>query len=382
MVRPARGAIPYDYCVPGGFYEQLWDWDGFFIALHFLCRQPAQPGYMRDWVLNFVTMSDEDGWTPGSVTVEGRRTGIVGFQMKPLLAQGARLAADALDDAGWLAPHYDRLVQVCTRRERTHRDEATGLFAWDDAMQSGADNNPAIGNEEADRGKVLSCDINAFQWLEYRALAGLAARLGRPDQADDFTARADELRARFEATLWCGEDGTYWNVHAGTKAFIRRVSYSNFVPLWAGMATQDQAEQMIRGYLWNEEHMLSPYGLRTLSRQDPEDNNRNIIIPYSNWQGPIWPIANYLHLVALLRYGFNSEAEALAKRVAGLCLADLDAIGSMHENYHAETGATLAPSAEQSKHGREGGFIGWNLLVQDMCEMSLGRHPWSGTMDP
>ena len=58
VVRPAQGAIPFPYCVPSGFYQQLWDWDGFFIALHFLRRQPAQPEYMRDWVLNFVTLSD------------------------------------------------------------------------------------------------------------------------------------------------------------------------------------------------------------------------------------------------------------------------------------------------------------------------------------
>ena len=44
IVKPARGYIPYDYVVPGGFYEQLWDWDGFFISLHFAGRTPAPMG--------------------------------------------------------------------------------------------------------------------------------------------------------------------------------------------------------------------------------------------------------------------------------------------------------------------------------------------------
>ncbi len=32
--------------------------------------------------------------------------------------------------------------------------------------------------------------------------------------------------------------------------------------------------------------MLAPYGLRSLSKQDPDYNNAAIIVPYSNWQGP------------------------------------------------------------------------------------------------
>ena len=46
----------------------------------------------------------------------------------------------------------------------------------------------------------------------------------------------------------------------------------------------------------------------------------------------------------------------------------------MHENYDAETGAPLAPSGDQSPKGpHEGGFIGWNLLLEDMIEMLEGR---------
>ena len=98
-----------------------------------------------------------------------------------------------------------------------------------------------------------------------------------------------------------------------------------------------------------------------------------MITPFSNWQGPVWPIANYFFFVGLLTYGFHAEAAELVRRLTRLYLRDIAFCGSLHENYCAETGAPLAPSAGQSKHGQEGGFIGWNLLLEDMTEMLDGR---------
>jgi alpha,alpha-trehalase len=114
--------------------------------------------------------------------------------------------------------------------------------------------------------------------------------------------------------------------------------------------------------------MLSAYGLRSLSKQDDAYNNDNIILPYSNWRGPVWPIANYLYFVGLINYGFDDEAAQLADMIGRLCLDDIRSCGSMHENYHADTGEPLAPTAEQSAGGIFSGFVGWNLLVQNMLE--------------
>ena len=69
----------------------------------------------------------------------------------------------------------------------------------------------------------------------------------------------------------------------------------------------------------------------------------------------------------------HDEARELVSRLTEVYLRDIEFCGSLHENYDAETGAPMAPSAAQSKHGLEGGFIGWNLLLEDMIEMLGGR---------
>ena len=68
-------------------------------------------------------------------------------------------------------------------------------------------------------------------------------------------------------------------------------------------------------------------------------NNKNVIVPFSNWQGPVWPIANYLYSLALKHYGFDNEVKWLAFTLGKLLAHDIDKWGSMHENYHADTGA-------------------------------------------
>ena len=373
VIKPANEFIKYPYCIPGGFYDQQWDWDGFFIASHLAARTPPQPQYLKWWSLNVLASVLPDGDVAACISPEGPRAAHPSLRLKPFLAQGAELAARLLDDYGWIEENYDEIVRISTRREATHFIKSCGLYAWDDAMQSGADNNPAIGNDPAAARTVAACDMNALLYREYLALARLAARLGRPDEQAGFAAKAAALRHAVNEHLWDAAAESYWNLNAFTGQWCQRVSYSNFVLLWAGMVPPGRAQAMIRRYLWSDAHLLTPYGIRSLSRQDPDYNNLNMIIPFSNWQGPVWPIANYFYFVALMNYGFCDEAAELVRRLTKLYLIDIGFCGSLHENYCAETGQPLAPSATQSKHGQEGGFLGWNLLLQDMTEMLDGR---------
>jgi alpha,alpha-trehalase len=359
--------------VPGGYYEQQWDWDGFFICLYLAGRRPPQPEYFRYWALNFLGYADSSGYCPGCVRADGPDPALPDIFLKPFVAQGAGLAVRLGGDHAWLEPHYDTLVKMVAWRDEQRRDRETGLYFWNVAMESGADNNPAVGNDPAAGRLTLACDASTLACREYRALAALAETLGHTADAGRFGARGEEIALAVRTHLWDDATESFWNRRADTGEFIRRVSYSNFVPLWAGLAPGPAGRAMIQRYLWNESHMLTRFGLRSLSRCDPDYNNANVIEPYSNWQGPVWPIANYFYFVALERYGFPEEAGELVARLTDLYLADIAWCGSLHENYDAETGKPLAPSAAQSATGTEGGFVGWNLLLQDMIEVVRGE---------
>ncbi len=364
-IQPAEGYINYDYLIPAGFYKQMWDWDGFFIGAHL--TSIGKPEYLKWWVLNFAQMADEDGYVPGCITTKGPRPLFGKFAMKPFIGQGAYIASQKLEDHTWITPEvWDQIKSIIAYREQISLDEKYELFFWDDAMSSGADNNVVLTNDKNQPGAFLAVDLSAFMYREYKAMSVIAEKLGLPDDQQMYLSKAQALKENINKHMWDDEAKSYWNLFRSGRMY-KRVSYSNFIPLLAtDLVSQKNGREMISRYLWNEEHMLAPYGLRTLSKQDPDYNNENIIVPYSNWQGPVWPVANYIYFMGLKNYGFEEECRQLASTIGTLVLTDIHECGSMHENYHADTGAPLAPTAEQSKDGIFTGFVGWNMLVENM----------------
>ncbi len=287
---------------------------------------------------------------PGFLTTKGfpspKLHQILGaFSVKPFLAQGAVIASEKLGDYQWVSPVYENLRLMVAYREKTQYDPKWKLFFWETAMQSGEDNNVALTNDPKDHNAIMAVDLCTFQLREYRAMARLGEMLGKKTEAAEYRQKADQLRAAMLKHLWFAQEKMFFNVRRDTGKPVRHISGSSFIPLIEDILPRDDARAMIRQYLWNPDHMLAPYGIRSLSKQDPGYNNVSMIEPYSNWQGPVWINTNYLYFLALKRYGFDDEARQLAGILGRLVLADIRKWGSMHECYHAETGDGLPPAS-------------------------------------
>lgn len=373
-VRPADGYIKHAYLIPAGYYNQMWDWDGFFIGLHWANQDPANAKYLRDWVLSFAGSADADGYVAGCITPKGPRPLFGKFAMKPFLAQGAVIAARDLNDYEWIRPVWPAMQRIVEYRKRTQYDPKWKLWYWDNAMQSGADNSAALSNDEHDRSAILAVDASVWSMREYFAMAAIAARLGDASSARAYQAEGIATRHAILRQLWAPRDAMFWNRRRDTGAVVRVIAWSNFLPLVDGILPRDEGRRMISLYLLNPAQMRSDHGFRSLSQFDPKYNNEAMINPYSNWRGPIWINANFLDWIALRRYGFNDEARWLAIALATDIHRDIEKWGSMHEDYDAETGDGLAPTPQQSPGGKFAGFVGWNLLVEDMLQCEVTQH--------
>lgn len=375
VVKEPKGFIKHPYLIPAGFYSQLWDWDAFFMANHFISR--GEPQYMKSWVQTFVQGIDSVGYVAGCMTVDGPRQAYSGkFAMKPFLSQGAYQYSRATGDWEWLRPIYSDLSRVLDYRRATQRDSISGLYYWEIAMQSGADNNPALNYFKDDTRTFLATDASAFQYGELLAQAAIARQLGYDDDARRYADEAAEIKSAMNRLMWNDDDQCYYNIDRDTRRQYRRIGYSTFVPLMYRMAPVDRAKTMIDRYMLSTEHMKAPYGFRSLSASDVDYNNRNIIIPFSNWQGPIWGITSYVYSVGLHNYGYDDAIAWMAQTVGALMAKDLDDYGTMHETYHAETGEPLAPSnfKYRTPDGRIQGFVSWNLCIQNILEGLLNDH--------
>ncbi|MBD0778644.1 hypothetical protein HPE56_12645 [Maribacter sp. ANRC-HE7] len=367
VIQPAEGYLEYPYLIPSGFYKQMWDWDGFFMGNYFVSK--GKPEYLKYWALNLIKGIDQDGYVSGCATTKGPRPIFGKFAMKPFLSQGVYLASKGLKDFSWVKPYYGQLKKVLEYRERTQQDEKTGLFYWDIAMQSGADNNPAMNYFQEDKRSFLAPDASTLQYKEYKAQAAIAKVLGMDMDAIVYTEKANKLKKAINTYLWSKEDQIYYTIDRETGDFYKRISYSSFVPLMAGIAPEVEGKAMIGKYLLEPSHMKAKYGFRSLSAKDPDYNNKNIIVPFSNWQGPVWPIANYIYSIGLKKYGFDKEVAWLGNTVGTLLLKDMERHDTMHENYNAETGVALAPSDDHvDENGNIVGFVSWNLCIENVLD--------------
>lgn len=372
-IRPADGYIRYPYLIPAGYYRQMWDWDGFFIGVHWANQDATDAKYLRDWVLSFASSADAQGYVAGCITPKGPRPLFGKFAMKPFLAQGALLAAERVNDDEWLRPVWPAMQRVLAYRKRTQFDPRWGLWFWDNAMQSGADNNAALTNDPKAPSAILAVDASVWAMREYLAMAVLAAHLGDVKDAGEYRAEGQATRRAILRHLWSPGDAMFWNRRRDTGDVVRVLAWSNFLPLVDGLLSREDGQRMIREHLLNDAEMRSPFGFRSLAKSDPGYNNDAIITPYSNWRGPLWLNANFLDWMALRRYGFPAQSHWLAVSLSAVLHRDIEKWGSMHEDYDAETGAGLAPTPAESPGGKFAGFVGWNLLSEDMLQCETGH---------
>jgi putative isomerase len=213
------------------------------------------------------------------------------------------------------------------------------------------DNNPAVSDSPAD--VTEGVDLQCYLYREYRAMALLAGKLGRSQDASAYTKKADELRQRVQRKMWSEPDGMFLNIDSRTGQFVRIKTWTNFVPLWASIATSAQAERTIRAHLLNPKEFWCANGIRTLAADEPLYNSRA-----GYWRGPIWVISDYLLMHGLMNYGFLKEAREVAEETVNLLVRDFHATGGMNENYNPET-------AEPAAGGH---FLSWNLLAEHMLE--------------
>ncbi len=358
VIKPPQGLLKHPYLVPAGPYFQLFDWDMYFMGVALSYDGVGQP--VADSVKDFLEFVDANanwrGYTPREIAPDGLWA--LPEQCKPFLAQAAVRASLTTNDYEWLRPWYERLAHTLEFWETTRRSP-DGLFRWYNGVESGVDNNPAVSDNPAEITEGV--DLQCYLYREYRAMEVIAGKLGKAEDAKTYSRKADDLRRLVQEKMWSGDDGMFLNIDSRTQRAVRVKTWTNFVPLWAGLATPEQAKRMIEEHLLNPKEFWSPYGVRTLAPDEPLYN------PGSGyWRGPVWVISNYLMMRGLLNYGYQAQARELAGKTVRLLVADFKKSGGMNECYNPETGAPTAG----------GHFLSWNLLSEHMVdEAATGRDP-------
>ncbi|HTY59081.1 MAG TPA: trehalase family glycosidase [Bacteroidota bacterium] len=203
--------------------------------------------------------------------------------------------------------------------------DGDGLCEWGAhaVLESVRDGMVAVWDKVGWPSNFESVDLNAMLVSEAKSLTAMAMTLGKKSEAGGWEKEVQERSARINALMWDSTTGFYYNVDRKTHTFtsktpgdLKRQEIIGFLPLWAGIATKEQAARLVEK-LKDTSKFWRQYGVPSLAADDPYYN------PKGYWNGPMWVQWNYLIVRGLLQYGYAEEARELTGRVARAMIAQL-----------------------------------------------------------
>lgn len=253
---------------------------------------------------------------------------VMGDDCPPIYAWAAWRTYQVSRDADFLAEVYPALQRAYDHWWEAHASE-DALFS---AGFLGMDNLPrSAGAAQAD----------ASAWMAFfaRDMARIASELRDGPATDRYWRDRGRIQDAINERLWDEETGFYYDL-APDGTFVAHKSYSGLVPLIAGVVPPERIPPLLAA-LRDEEQLLSPAGIRSLSAASPlyaagsggEGVN-------ANWRGPVWVPINYL-LVRALEEIDPSFAAEIRLRVVNAVENDWRQTGRLHEFFDGDTGEGL-----------------------------------------
>ena len=384
VFREPAGIMKYKYIVPGSVYESLWDWDSWTtnIALREVAESKDIGEYEKGCVLNFLDKIDGMGRVPILMTPDwaspNYNTKEVNMNVhKPCLAQHALFVCEQNGDFEWLRDKFSLLARFVDFYYNHCRHES-GLYFWINDVAIGIDNDPCVFYRPAKSSATIY--LNCLMYRELSSISSIAKHLGLENEACDYSKKASDLKTCIGEGLWDERNGFFYSadlnlrpidenekMHNGCPRnysfLLQKIDvWSGFMAMWANIATPEQAERMVKENYLNEKTFFSNGGVRSLSKAEKMYRVVKSGNP-SCWTGPIWGIANYMTFIGLVNYGYEKEAEDLARKTILMFGKDVEKYGKMHEYYD--------PDTCEGVHNL--GFQSWNLLAVNMYKYLLGK---------
>lgn len=231
--------------------------------------------------------------------------------------------------------------------------------------ESGMDDSPMWDHTTYDpRTYTMDLDdvgLNSLYALDAECLSKIAMILGKDADARQFAAEYARVKDLVQTKLWNPAAGIYENRYWDGR-FSKRLSPTNFYPLFAGIATPEQAQRMVQEHLLNPKEFWGKYVIPTIARDDPAFADQFY------WRGDIWGPTDYMVYEGLDRYHFDHIALEYALKNYDLYMGDWKQNQHDDEQYHAWGG-----------NGGGDTHYTWGALL---CLVGLEQYadvtPWDG----
>lgn len=335
--------LPRPYSTAGGTesaFPEMYGWDSHFINLGMLVH--GRTDLVADHLVNHLYMVEQYG-----MVLNGNRTYYLTRSQPPLLADsleryltavvdddmaelGLRLLA-AEHDGYWSAEHHATSTGLTTNRDLGDPRLRAELAA---EAETGLDFTAVYGGDVR---RCVPLLTNACLVRTADVLAGLAVRLGRDEDANHWSDRSRERAARVRSLCWDDDTAFFLEVDVVSGRRLPWLSLSAFWVMWAGIATERQADALVTRLAG----FRGRYGVAFTDRPYPSPHPE---FGHLQWQHPAgWPPMQVIVVQALQRYGYDDLARAIARDFVELQVLEYERTGSLWEKYDVVSGGVDLP---------------------------------------
>ena len=392
----SRGSLiplPYLVVIPGSRFQESYYWDSYFGIKAFIRTDRWDLAAMQ--VENFLFTIEHYGLVPN-----GMRDYYLSRSQPPLLTSMVREVIEAAIAKGekakvdtWLR---ERAYELLKRdyegfwmNPETRFDKETGLnHHWDAhnlqrEERHSADRDDLLGKTyrdvraEAESGKDFTAAfegqatrmapvlLNSILYKAEVDLAWMARRQGLEADARRFEAAARQRREAIDRHLWDPVLKTYKDFHLDRKERTKVTTADVFVPLWAGLASRDQAA----GVHAQLAHLEMKGGIVASD-----------IATGKQWDAPYaWAPQQYFAIDGLIKHGYTTDAKRIAEKWTGVIDRINEQSGVILEKIDAVRGER--PEEYGDKYVTQEGFLWTNAVyiwaTTDVLGYRLGETPAS-----
>lgn len=321
-----EGAIPVRWTTPDRVpHRFMWIWDS---AFHSMSFAEYDLDMAKDALRAVLSVQDDDGFISHMMGIYG---GFSNITQPQVLSWAAWNIYRKDGDKAFLAECAPGLAKFLRWTIENRDKNGNGLLEWFTEPdyteckcgESGLDNSPRF-DFEIDMDAI---DFSTYLCNDAGYLAKIFETIGDEANAQYFKTVHETVKEKINMLMWSDEDGLYYDrLFDGNLTGV--ASPSSFLPMFAGICSQEQADKMVK-VLLDEKRFWTAMPIPSM----PKDSK---FYDIDMWRGCSWLNINYFIILGLRKYGYTDIADELRRRTLESVNKWYEQLGTVFEFYDAD----------------------------------------------
>jgi alpha,alpha-trehalase len=327
----------YEYVIPEMVENFVYLFRNYHIIPNFSHHKSldrSQPPFFTSMILNAYEVLQSDKRITSRITSMLR-------SRKRWLASRMKIAQQEYTDVWMNVEDYHHFVPELRLNRYGNRDAG---YALPSELESGWDLTSRFYNR---CNEFLPVDLNCYLYKYEVDFARMAKMLGETQEESRWLRVAEYRKEQMIGKFWNSSKGFFYDYDYVNNIQSGFDSLAGFVPLWAGIASPEQAKRIVDrlplfetdyGLTITSKESLPPILDLSIFPRELQITMERILKP-KQWDYPnIWPPLEYLTVQGLLIYGFVDDAKRIMTKSLNAHIHAFKKYGALLEKMDGVTG--------------------------------------------